>query len=163
VRAWIAEGNWGVPQQTGLHRQVVIAINGGPADPIVIDVAATLAKRDRLRVAIVHIVEVAQQLPVDADLPEEIAAGERALANAERTARDRGLRASYDLLQARSVGAAIVDEATQRNADLVILGAEVRDQYGEQTLGNTVPYVLMHARCEVWVCRLPLTTPPLVR
>lgn len=152
-----------MPHQTGLHRQVVIAINGGPADPIVIDVAATLAKRDKLRVAIVHIVEVAQQLPVDADLPEEIAAGERALANAERTARERGLRANYDLLQARSVGAAIVDEATQRNADLVILGAEVRDQYGEQTLGNTVPYVLMHARCEVWVCRLPLTTPPLVR
>lgn len=152
-----------MPQQTGLHRQVVIAVNGGTADPIIIDVAATLAKRDKLRAAIVHIVEVALQLPVDADLPEEIAAGERVLAAAERIARDRGLRADYDLLQARSVGAAIVDEATQRNADLVILGADVRDKYGEQTLGATVPYVLMHARCEVWVCRLPLAAPPLVR
>jgi len=159
----VVRGDSGVPQQTGLHRQVVIAVNGGAADPIVIDVVATLGKRDRLRAAIVHIVEVVQQLPVDADLPEEIATGERVLAAAERIARDRGLRADYDLLQARSVGAAIVDEATQRNADLVILGANVRDKHGEQTLGTTVPYVLLHARCEVWVCRLPLSVAPLVR
>lgn len=149
--------------QIGLHRQIVVAVSGGTADPLVIDAVATLAKRDRLRAAVVHVVEVGLQLPVDADLPEEIAAGERVLLAAERIARDRGLKAEYDLLQARSVGAAIVDEATQRNADLVILGAAVRDKYGEQTIGSVVPYVFLHARCEVWVCRAPLTAPPLVR
>lgn len=153
-----------MPQiQAGLHRQVLIAVNGGPSDPIVIDIAATLSKRDKVRVAVVHVVEVGLQLPVDADLPDEIAAGERVLLAVEKTARDRGLRASYDLLQARSVGAAIVDEATQRNADLVILGALVQEQYGEPTLGLTVPYVLMHAMCEVWVCRLPFSAPLVIR
>lgn len=149
--------------QIGLHRQIVVAVSGGAADPIVIDAAATLAKRDRLRTTVVHVVEVGLQLPVDADLPEEITAGERVLSAVEKIARERGLKAEYELLQARSVGAAIVDEAVQRNADLVILGATVRDKYGEQTIGSTVPYVFLHARCEVWVCRVPLAAPPLVR
>ncbi len=145
------------------HRQIVVAVNGIVADALVLDAAATLAKRDRLRVAVVHVVEVGLHLPVDADLPQEIVAGEAVLLAAERIARDRGLKADYDLLQARSVGAAIVDEAVQRHADLVILGAAVRDKYGEQTIGTVVPYVLLHARCEVWVCRAPLVAPPLVR
>ena len=154
-----------MPQQSQirLHRQLVVALNGGAVDPILLDLAATISKRDRTQVAVVYVVEVRQELPVDADLPNELDRGERVLIAAERTARDRGLRATYDVLQARSVGAAIVDEAVQRGADLIVLGAEVRDKYGEPTYGSTVPYVLMHAMCEVWICRLPLTVPPVVR
>jgi nucleotide-binding universal stress UspA family protein len=154
-----------LPQQSQirLHRQLVVAINGGPADPILLDLAATISKRDRTQVAVVYVVEVGQQLPVDADLPDELDRGERVLVAAERTARDRGLRATYDVLQARSVGAAIVDEAVQRGADLIVLGADLRDKYGEPSYGSTVPYVLMHAMCEVWICRIPLTAPPMAR
>lgn len=149
--------------QIRLHRQLVLAVNGGPADPILLDVAATISKRDRTHVAVVYVVEVGQQLPVDADLPNELERGERILSVAERTARERGLRATYDVLQARSVGAAIVDEAVQRGADLIVLGADIRDKFGEPTFGSTVPYVMMHAMCEVWVCRLPLSAPPIRR
>jgi nucleotide-binding universal stress UspA family protein len=154
-----------VPQQSQirLHRQLVVALNGGAVDPILLDLAATISKRDRTQVAVVYVVEVRQELPVDADLPNELDRGERVLIAAERTARDRGLRATYDVLQARSVGAAIVDEAVQRGADLIVLGAEVREKYGEPTYGSTVPYVLMHAMCEVWVCRLPFAAPLAVR
>ncbi len=154
-----------MPQRTQirLHRQLVVAISGGPIDPILLDLAATIGKRDRTQVAVVYVVEVAQQLPVDADLPDELERGERVLIAAERTARERGLRATYDVLQARSIGAAIVDEAVQRGADLIVLGAELREKYGESTFGSTVPYVLTHAMCEVWVCRLPLRALPPVR
>ncbi|MCA1670132.1 MAG: universal stress protein [Thermomicrobia bacterium] len=154
-----------MPQQSQirLHRQLVVAINGGAVDPMILDLAATIGKRDRTQVAVVYVVEVEQHLPVDADLPHELERGERVLVAAERTARDRGLRATYDVLQARSVGAAIVDEAVQRSADLIILGAELREKYGEPTYGTTVPYVMMHAMCEVWVCRTPLAAPLVVR
>ncbi len=154
-----------VPHQSQirLHRQLVVAINGGAVDPIILDLAATISKRDRTQVAVVYVVEVGLELPVDADLPEELERGERVLIAAERTARDRGLRATYDVLQARSVGAAIVDEAVQRGADLIVLGAQVRERYGEPTFGSTVPYVFMHAMCEVWVCRVPLAAPPSAR
>ena len=149
--------------QIRLHRQLVVAINGGAVDPIILDLAATIGKRDRTQVAVVYVVEVSQQLPVDADLPDELERGERILIAAEKTARERGLRATYDVLQARSVGAAIVDEAVQRGADLIVLGAELREKFGEPTYGSTVPYVMLHAMCEVWVCRVPLSTRPIVR
>src|SRR3954453_15152100 len=102
-----------VPQssQIRLHRQLVVAINGSAVDPIILDLAATIGKRDRTHVAVVYVVEVGLQSPVDADLPDELERGERILVAAEKTARERGLRATYDVLQARSVGAAIVDEA----------------------------------------------------
>lgn len=149
--------------QIRLHRQLVVAVNGGAVDPIILDLAATISKRDRTQVAVVYVVEVGQQLPVDADLPAELERGERVLFAAEKTARERGLRATYDVLQARSVGAAIVDEAVQRGADLIVLGAELRQKFGEPTYGSTVPYVMMHAMCEVWVCRVPLDAAPLAR
>jgi nucleotide-binding universal stress UspA family protein len=149
--------------QIQLHRQLVVAVNGSAADPIVLDVAATISKRDRTMVAVVYVVEVGQQLPVDADLPDELSRGEQILQRAEKTARERGLKATFDVLQARSVGAAIVDEAVQRGADLILLGADVREKFGEPTYGSTVPYVLMHAMCEVWVCRIPLREPPQIR
>ena len=145
-----------------LHRQLVVAINGGAVDPMLLDLAATISKRDRTQVAVVYVVEVRQQLPVDADLPAELERGERVLVAAEKTARERGLRATYDVLQARSVGAAIVDEAVQRGADLIVLGAQLRHKFGEPTYGSTVPYVMLHAMCEVWVCRVPLSGPPQV-
>lgn len=171
TRAWLSaiqgerEGLQSVPQQSQirLHRQLVVAINGGAVDPIILDLAATISKRDRMQIAVVYVVEVSQQLPVDADLPAELERGERVLIAAERTARERGLRATYDVLQARSVGAAIVDEAVQRGADLIVLGAELREKYGEPTYGSTVPYVLKHAMCEVWICRVPLAAPPVAR
>jgi nucleotide-binding universal stress UspA family protein len=58
------------------------------------------------------------------------------------------------LLQARDVGAAIVDEATEREADLVICGLPFRRRFGgEFTVGRTIPYILKNAPCGVWVVR----------
>ena len=74
-----------MPQQSQirLHRQLVVAVNGGAVDPILLDLAATISKRDRTQVAVVYVVEVSQQLPVDADLPNELDRGERVLIAAE--------------------------------------------------------------------------------
>ena len=53
-------------------------------------------------------------------------------------------------------GAAIVDEATDKNADIIMLGATLRRQFGFLTIGETVDYVLKHAPCEVIVVRQAL-------
>ncbi len=81
--------------QIRLHRQLVVAVNGGAVDPIILDLAATISKRDRTQVAVVYVVEVGQQLPVDADLPEELERGERVL---DRGGDDRaGTRLARDV------------------------------------------------------------------
>ena len=57
------------------------------------------------------------------------------------------------LLQARDVGAAIVDEATEREADLLICGLPFKRFGGDFTVGRTIPYILKNAPCGVWVVR----------
>ena len=61
------------------------------------------------------------------------------------------------LLQARDVGAAIVDEASERGADLLIVGLPYRKRFGgEFAIGRTIPYILQNAPCMVWVVREPM-------
>ena len=58
------------------------------------------------------------------------------------------------LVQARDVGAALVDEAAERDADLLVLGLPYRKRFGgDFAIGRTVPYVLKNAPCAVWVAR----------
>ena len=65
------------------------------------------------------------------------------------------------LLQARDVGAALVDEASERTADLLILGLPYRKRFGgDFAIGRTIPYVFSNARCAVWVVREPISETP---
>ncbi len=81
----------------------------------------------------------------------------RAAADALRSSLDPHVGHVYtELLQARSAGSAIVDEATDKGADAIILGATLRRQYGRLTIGDTVDYVLKHAPCEVILIRQAL-------
>ena len=61
-----------------------------------------------------------------------------------------------ELLQARSAGAAIVDEAIDRNADMILLASTLRRKYGRVTTGETIAYVLKNAPCEVILVRLAM-------
>ena len=46
------------------------------------------------------------------------------------------------------------DEATEREADLIICGLPFRRRFGgDFTVGRTIPYILKNAPCAVWVIR----------
>jgi nucleotide-binding universal stress UspA family protein len=48
-----------------------------------------------------------------------------------------------------------VDEAIERNVNLIVMGVTYRKRFGEFYLGQTTPYVLKNAPCRVWVAREP--------
>jgi nucleotide-binding universal stress UspA family protein len=104
------------------------------------------------------VVEVDQAMPLDAELPSEIVRGERVLHEAElfTSACIQGKQGvvNTELLQARAAGAAIVDEAIDRDADVIMLSALLRRKHGRFKIGDTVDYVLKNAPCEVVVIRL---------
>jgi nucleotide-binding universal stress UspA family protein len=58
-----------------------------------------------------------------------------------------------ELLQARAVGPAIVDEAIEREADAILMTASIHRKHGRDSLGETTNYVLLNAQCEVVVIR----------
>jgi nucleotide-binding universal stress UspA family protein len=96
-------------------------------------------------------------MPLDADIAARSEEAQQILDHAELTAEGLKARLEPVLLQARDVGAALVDEATERAADLLVVGLPYRKRFGgDFAIGRTIPYVLKHAPCTVWVVREPI-------
>lgn len=135
-------------------RRAVLAVNGGPTDRQIVRLACDLAKPWKAEIVVVHVVEIDWTLPLDADVAGRSEEAQRVLDVAEGVAEESRYRVQVVLLQARDVGAALVDEASERNADLLVLGLPYRTKFGgDFAMGKTIPYVLKNAQCSVWVVR----------
>lgn len=143
--------------ETVERSRLLIPVAGNEGDERLLNYVAKIAQRKHSDITLMYVVEVEQELPLDAELPVEITHGEDVLENARETLRKvvdpRTSDVSTDMLQARSAGAAIVDEATQDGTDAIIMGANVFKRMGKFTIGETVDYVLRNAPCEVIVLR----------
>lgn len=136
---------------------VLVPVKGRTTDAEAIGVACNIAKKDKGTVYAIYVIEVKRSLPIDAEDADQVARGDRVLEQAEAAARAHGYQIRTEILQAREVGPAIVDEATERDIDLIILGVEYKRRFGQFDTGRTVPYVLRNAPCRVWVMREPAT------
>jgi nucleotide-binding universal stress UspA family protein len=142
---------------TTTFRRALLALSGGSCDDRLVRLAADLARSNRAELVGVHVVEIEWSLPLDADIAARSEAAQQLLDRAEGAAEQLKAQLEPVLLQAREVGAALVDEATERDADLLIVGLPYRKRFGgDFAIGRTVPYVLKHAPCEVWVIREPM-------
>jgi nucleotide-binding universal stress UspA family protein len=139
------------------YKRVVVALNGGPSDARIVRLAADTTRANKGELIAVHVVEIDWTLPLDADIAGRSEEVQRVLDMAETVAESTRQVLDSVLLQARDVGAAIVDEASERGADLIILGVPFRTRFGgDFAIGRTIPYVLQNAPCTVWVVREPM-------
>jgi nucleotide-binding universal stress UspA family protein len=135
----------------------VLALGGAPIDVRMVRLAAELARQSKAELVGVHVVEIDWSLPLDADIAGRSEEVQRILDTAEAGAEEARVMLEPVLLQARDVGAALVDEATERDADLLVLGLPYRKRFGgDFAIGRTIPYVLKNAPCAVWVVREPI-------
>jgi nucleotide-binding universal stress UspA family protein len=140
-----------------VFRRAVLGLTGGSSDERMIRIACQLAKPFKSEIIGVHVVEIDWTLPLDADVAGRDEDVQRVLDVAEGAAEDVGYTLTPVLLQARDVGAALVDEASERGADLLMLGLAYRTKFGgDFAVGQTIPYVLKNAPCAVWVVREPM-------
>ncbi|MEJ7838380.1 MAG: universal stress protein [Thermomicrobiales bacterium] len=137
---------------------MIVPVSGGSGDQRLLEVVSKISNKQSVAITIVFVVEVEQSMPLDAELPAEIERGERVLKSArifaDTCVHGRQGSVQTELLQARSAGAAIVDEAIDRDADVIMLAASLRRKHGRITTGETIDYVMTHAPCEVVVIRL---------
>lgn len=135
----------------------VVALDGGPSDARIIRLVAEIARHTKAQVVAVHVVEIDWTLPLDADIAGGSEEVQRVLDSAESVADEFKVTLDSVLLQARDVGAALVDEATERGADLLVIGLPYRQRFGgDFAIGRTIPYILQNAPCAVWVVRDPI-------
>ena len=142
---------------TPAFRLAVVALDGGPSDARIIRLVAEVARYTKAQLVAVHVVEIDWTLPLDADIAGRSEEVQRVLDSAESVAEEFKVTLESVLLQARDVGAALVDEATERGADLLVVGLPYRQRFGgEFAIGRTIPYILQNAPCAVWVVRDPI-------
>lgn len=142
---------------TPVFRRAVIALSGGPVDGTIVRLALELSRHNHVELVAVHVVELDWTQPLDADVAERSEDAQRVLDAAEGIAETFHYKLESVLVQARDVGAAIVDEAAARDADLLILGLPYRTKFGgEFAIGRAVPYAFKNAPCAVWVVREPM-------
>lgn len=138
-------------------RRAIVALTGAPSDGRIVRLVAELARSSKAEIVAVHVVEMTWSLPLDADLAGRSQEAQRVLDLAESVADETRQPLEPVLLQARDVAAALVDEAVERDADLLVLGLPYRTRFGgDFAVGRTIPYVLKNAPCAVWVVRDPM-------
>ncbi len=129
--------------------KILVPVVGTDADNDTVKLACRLARREKARLLIVHVIPIERTLPLDAELTIEVKKAENVLEKAEKVALEQGCDAETDLLQARAVGPSIVDEALERQMDLIVMGVTYKRHFGQYSLGDVTPYVLKNAPCPV--------------
>lgn len=138
----------------GAFRRAVVGVNGGPGDAALVRLTCEMARQPKSEVVVVHIVEIDWTHPIDAPIAATSSAAQQILDLAEGVAEAAHHPIETVLLQARDVGAALVDEASERGADLLVLSLPYRTRFGgDFAIGRTVPYCFKNAPCRVWVIR----------
>ena len=138
-----------------MFTKFLVPVTGKKADDDIVKTACVLARRSKGKVYVVHVIQVSRTLPLDAEVQPETQSGESMLANAEKIADMMDFQVETEILQAREIGPAIVDEAVERGVDMIIMDLEYKKRFGEFDMGETAPYILRNAPCRVLLWRGP--------
>ncbi len=136
-----------------MYERILVAVDGSPPSTLALDEAVKLAKEQRAKLRIVHVVD--EGLVVSPNVPS-FNLGETDPAQAERgrsilqgaceRARRGGLEPEAILLDemTHQPGRRIVEQATEWPADLIVCGTHGRRGVRRLLLGSDSEYVLRH-------------------
>lgn len=139
-----------------IHK-ILVPVVGTEADDEAMRLACGLAKKNKGKIWAVYVIAVKRYLPLEAEIGSEIQQAEGILDHIESVAEEQGWEVETDVLQAREVGPAIIDESVERDIDLILMGINYKRRFGQFSLGSVVPYVLKNAPCPVILYHLSTT------
>jgi APA family basic amino acid/polyamine antiporter len=131
------------------YRTILVPVVTGGESREAVELAARLATERAGRIVLLRVVVVPLELPLDADLSEQLDAANDLLDDHRAIAAPYGVRVVERVVRARNAGKAIVEEAERRGAEIIVLGAP-RGRH-RAIFGHTVDYVLKHAPSRVMV------------
>ena len=133
------------------YRNILVPVAPGRETEEALDVACRLATERRARVVAIAVVEIPLELPLDAEMAQAEAEANAQLDYARTVGDSYGVDVIGRIVRDRSAGRAIVREAEQRNAEIIVMGAPRRRRAHAPIFGGTTDYVLKHAPCRVMV------------
>ena len=142
-----------IDDQHPVATRIMVTVGGNRVDEETVRLACRMAKSRGAKLYAVHIIEVNRSLPLSAPVEAAVQHGEEVLDAVEQLASEAELEVETEMVQARDTGPAIVGEAEEWGAELIVMGLPYKRRFGEFNLGRTVPYVLKNASCRVLLFR----------
>src|SRR5712691_4223279 len=136
------------------YRSILVPVAPGYPSDEAMDVACRLARERGSRIVAMTVIEVPLDLPLDADLPDQVREANEQLDEARAIGNSYGVNVVSRIVRARNSGRAIVDEAVRRGAEIIVMGGprRVKLAAGRRAIfGDTVDFVLKHAPVRVLV------------
>jgi APA family basic amino acid/polyamine antiporter len=134
---------------------ILVPMKLGPIGEEMIATAVKLAEDRRAHVEALYVIRVPLDRPLEAELHDQEEAAAASLAEARILGSDHGVEVEGETIRARSIGDAIIQEATRRGTDLIVLGSAPRWRRQSRFFSPTVEFVLRKAPCEVLVVAFP--------
>jgi APA family basic amino acid/polyamine antiporter len=135
--------------------RILVPMKLGEIGEEMIATAVKLAQERGASVEALHVIRVPLELPLDAELLDEEEQAEASIAEAKLLGADHGVTVEGRTVRARSIGQAIVEEAQESGADLIVLGSSPRWRRQSRFFSPTVEYVLKKAPSEVLIVAFP--------
>jgi APA family basic amino acid/polyamine antiporter len=144
-----------LPEVSEFHR-ILVPMKVGDIGEEMVATAIALAKERDAEIEAITVVRVPRKYELEGALPGDVAVrADASLEEARALGLDHGVEVRGDVVRARSIGHAIVDEAERRHADLIVLGSSPRWRRQSRFFSPTVDFVLRNAPCEVLVVAFP--------
>jgi nucleotide-binding universal stress UspA family protein len=138
------------------YRRVLVPMKLGDIGEEMVATAVAIAKERDASIEAVFVVRVPRAFPLEGQLPTVVAERARtSLEEARALGEEHGVTITTRILSARSIPHAIIDEAREIGADLIVLGSSPRWRRQSRFFSPTVDHVLRHAPCEVLVVAFP--------
>lgn len=135
--------------------RILVPLVGTEADEPALRLAAMLLGKGGGEVFLLHVIEVPFERNLDAEDDKAVAFADEVIHRAETFFGDLEITARSGVVQARSAGPAIVDDAVEQHADLLVMGLRYKKRFGGQwDAGRTVPYVMRNSTAPVWCLRV---------
>ena len=132
------------------YRNILVPVKPGRESEEAIDFASRLAAERRASIVALAVVVVPLELSLDTELPDAERRADDALDAAAAIGELYGVNVIERIVRARSPGRAVVDEATRRGSEIIVMGAP-RSERHRGVFSETVDFVLKHAPCRVMV------------
>jgi APA family basic amino acid/polyamine antiporter len=143
------------PHAEGVYERILVPMKLGPIGEEVLATAIKLAEEQGSALSMLYVIKVPLDQPIDAELLEEEERAHASLADAKLLAGEHEVEIDARIVRARSLGSAIVAEAEDQGADLIVMGSSPRWRRQSRFFSPTVDYVLRRAPCEVMVVAYP--------